>query len=212
MVGGAVTGSNYVGSLVGYNSAGTVSTCYATGTVTADYYVGGLVGKNDARHVVELPRNRHDHRRLLRRWHWSDTATAQFRTATPPARSRGMRTLAAWSDTTLATAPRCRTATPQAHGHGSGNRVGDLVGINSDFATVSNCYATGTVTGHGYYGRWPGRSQQLTAPRCRTATPPARSRGTHSSWRPESDTTSPARCRTRTGTCRPPGRALRPVA
>ncbi|MFT3939335.1 filamentous hemagglutinin N-terminal domain-containing protein [Rhodopseudomonas sp.] len=46
---GTVNGSRYVGGLVGYNIPGsTIRQAYATGTVTGQYYVGGLVGENDA--------------------------------------------------------------------------------------------------------------------------------------------------------------------
>lgn len=45
----AVSGSEFVGGLVGYNYYyyGSVNACYATGTVSGDYCVGGLVGIND---------------------------------------------------------------------------------------------------------------------------------------------------------------------
>ncbi len=42
---GSVTGSKYVGGLVGYNN-GTINNSYATGSVTGSNYVGGLVGFN----------------------------------------------------------------------------------------------------------------------------------------------------------------------
>ena len=44
--GGAVTGNDYVGGLVGSN-VGTVTQSYATGLVSGSNYVGGLVGRND---------------------------------------------------------------------------------------------------------------------------------------------------------------------
>jgi len=44
---GDVSGNNYVGGLVGFNSVGSkVSNSYATGTVSGDSRVGGLVGYN----------------------------------------------------------------------------------------------------------------------------------------------------------------------
>jgi len=46
LVGGSVSGSEYVGGLVGYNG-GTVTNSYATGSVSGSEYVGGLVGGND---------------------------------------------------------------------------------------------------------------------------------------------------------------------
>jgi hypothetical protein len=43
---GNITGNNYVGGIVGYNS-GTITNCYTNGSVTGgDYYVGGVVGEN----------------------------------------------------------------------------------------------------------------------------------------------------------------------
>jgi hypothetical protein len=43
-----ITGSDYVGGIVGgnYNAPGTIKTSYATGTVTGENYVGGLIGYN----------------------------------------------------------------------------------------------------------------------------------------------------------------------
>jgi hypothetical protein len=42
----SVTGSDYVGGLVGENSYGTVRDSYSTGSVTGNHTVGGLVGVN----------------------------------------------------------------------------------------------------------------------------------------------------------------------
>ena len=39
-----VTGTDYVGGLVGYGSKGTISNSYVTGSVSGDSYVGGLAG------------------------------------------------------------------------------------------------------------------------------------------------------------------------
>jgi hypothetical protein len=41
-----ITGTYYVGGLVGINHGCTISSCYATGTVSGVYGVGGLVGEN----------------------------------------------------------------------------------------------------------------------------------------------------------------------
>ena len=51
LVGGSVTGTNYVGGLVGYNTGGTVSQSYTTGSVTGGFVVGGLAGANDGGEV-----------------------------------------------------------------------------------------------------------------------------------------------------------------
>ena len=60
---GLVSGSNYVGGLVGcnrYRDCANITTCYTAGTVNASgMYVGGMVGYNDegkaASHPVTLP-------------------------------------------------------------------------------------------------------------------------------------------------------------
>ncbi len=45
--GGSMSGSNYVGGVVGYNFGGTMENCYNTGSVTgSSNYVGGVVGYN----------------------------------------------------------------------------------------------------------------------------------------------------------------------
>jgi PGF-pre-PGF domain-containing protein len=43
---GSVSGSYYLGGLVGFNNLGTVSNSYSTGSVIGGYIVGGLVGRN----------------------------------------------------------------------------------------------------------------------------------------------------------------------
>ncbi|MGL6160663.1 YDG domain-containing protein, partial [Microbulbifer sp.] len=48
LVGGSVTGDDYVGGLVGHNNSSTISNVYATGSVSGDDDVGGLVGDNDS--------------------------------------------------------------------------------------------------------------------------------------------------------------------
>ncbi|HPS02095.1 MAG TPA: GLUG motif-containing protein, partial [Candidatus Sumerlaeota bacterium] len=51
--GGVISGSTYVGGLVGYNIWGTVVECAASGTVTANLYLGGLVGDNYAGSIIQ---------------------------------------------------------------------------------------------------------------------------------------------------------------
>jgi hypothetical protein len=41
-----ITGSDYVGGLVGFNHPGTIENSYATGSVSGDLRIGGLVGEN----------------------------------------------------------------------------------------------------------------------------------------------------------------------
>src|ERR1019366_2893781 len=47
LIGGSVTGNEYVGGLVGYQAYGQISNSYTTGSVNGTHYVGGLVGYND---------------------------------------------------------------------------------------------------------------------------------------------------------------------
>ena len=52
-VDGSITGRSYVAGIVGYNNAGSISNCYATGTVSCnDGYVGGIVGYNNTGSVI----------------------------------------------------------------------------------------------------------------------------------------------------------------
>ena len=46
LVGGTVSGGDYVGGVVGINNGGTIQFGYATGTVTGNWRVGGLAGRN----------------------------------------------------------------------------------------------------------------------------------------------------------------------
>ena len=46
LLGGSITGNDYVGGLVGRNRLGVVSGAYSTATVSGNNYVGGLVGVN----------------------------------------------------------------------------------------------------------------------------------------------------------------------
>lgn len=45
---GPVTGSNYVGGLVGYNKYKTITNCYAIGSVAGARYIGGLLGYQES--------------------------------------------------------------------------------------------------------------------------------------------------------------------
>ncbi|MCZ8172274.1 MAG: filamentous hemagglutinin N-terminal domain-containing protein, partial [Brevundimonas sp.] len=52
LVGGSVTGGNYVGGLVGWNQ-GAITQAYATGMVAGQSHVGGLVGSNEAGSITQ---------------------------------------------------------------------------------------------------------------------------------------------------------------
>ncbi|MFW2103529.1 GLUG motif-containing protein [Acinetobacter guillouiae] len=46
LLGGNITGQNFVGGLVGYNNGGSINNVYATGSVSGNNSVGGLAGYN----------------------------------------------------------------------------------------------------------------------------------------------------------------------
>ncbi len=118
---GAVSGYRHVGGLVGYNS-GTVSNCYATGAVTGDQDVGGLVGGNGYRTVSNC--------------YATGAVTG----------NNHVGGLVGYNYSTVSDCHATGTVT------GTGNYVGGLVGYNYYGSTVSNCYATGAVTGTWYVG------------------------------------------------------------
>ncbi len=53
VVNSAITASQYVGGVVGYDGYGTVDNCYSTGSITADWRVGGVVGVGGYNCVVK---------------------------------------------------------------------------------------------------------------------------------------------------------------
>ncbi|MCX5756907.1 MAG: peptidase A26, partial [Candidatus Hydrogenedentes bacterium] len=151
--GGSVTGSEYVGGLVGENR-GTVTQCYATGAVSGRY-VGGLVGENggtvtqcyatgtvtgsgDA--VGGLVGNNH-----------IGTVTQCYATGTVTG-SVDVGGLVGRSTNAGAQLTAC-----YATGAVSGSDdVGGLVGHNDDI--VRQCYATGAVSGSDDVGGLVGRN------------------------------------------------------
>ena len=112
-----VTGDDYVGGLVGYNSRGTVSGSYATGSVTADSEVGGLVGANDG----------------------GGTVSNSYATGSVTGSTDNVGGLLGRNDNGMVSN---NYATGAVRGVGN---VGGLVGRND--SSVSGSYATGSVTG-----------------------------------------------------------------
>jgi uncharacterized repeat protein (TIGR02543 family) len=115
----AVTGTENVGGFIGNNN-GAVTYCYATGTVTGNYNVGGLIGAN--------------------------SGPVTYSHASPTATVTG----------TLYTGGLVGVSSPggpisycyasnQVVGSGSTFDIGGLVGRNWD--AITNCYATGNVSG-----------------------------------------------------------------
>ncbi|TXT34785.1 MAG: hypothetical protein FD135_5215, partial [Comamonadaceae bacterium] len=125
MVGGSVTGSNYVGGLMGGNF-GSISNSYATGTVTGNSNVGGLVGKN--------------------RGPISTSYATGVVSGSAAAGATGVGGLTGWNDGPISTS----YATGAVSGAAA---VGGLVGRNSTtINTISTSYATGVVSGSSVVG------------------------------------------------------------
>jgi filamentous hemagglutinin family protein len=132
LLGGSVTGQNYVGGLVGDN-AGTITNTYAAGMVnglTSDErdYVGGLVGFNEA----------------------SGTITNTYATGTV----RGNNYVGGLVGSNLGAITNAY-ATGAVNGilyNSGGNYVGGLVGSNEAGGTITNTYATGAISGNNNVG------------------------------------------------------------
>ena len=122
-VSGSVSGNNYVGGVVGYNSgsvgynsSGTVTNCAFSGNVSGDAYVGGVVGDNSAS--------------VTNCYNIGDVS--------------GNIGVGGVVGDNGGNVENCYNTGAV---NSSGNTVGGVVGYNSSSSTVENCYNTGTVTG-----------------------------------------------------------------
>jgi hypothetical protein len=115
---GSVSGNSSVGGLVGKN-CGTVSNCYATGNVNGDEDIGGLVGLN-----------------------WGDFDEASVSNSHSTGDVNGDEHIGGLVGRNI----YCTVVDSHSVSSVNGNAsVGGLVGWNE--YTVSNCYASGNVTG-----------------------------------------------------------------
>ena len=119
------------GGLVGLNDGGTISNCYFAGETTAvgralSSIIGGLVGESK-----------------------SGAITNCYTSGTASARAGAGLTLGGLVGQNRGTITNCYSLTTDLNGSGSGlsTWVGGLVGLNDVGGTISNCYATGNVTG-----------------------------------------------------------------
>ena len=119
----SVSGGRCVGGLVGYNSSSTITNCYSSGSVEGYYYIGGLVGYN-----------------------YDGTITTSFSTGSITG-NNDVGGLVGWNYGTIT---NCYST-----GSVAGSFVvGGLVGTNGYCyysncysGIISNCYSTGSVTG-----------------------------------------------------------------
>jgi hypothetical protein len=119
-----VSGSNYVGGLVGYSNLGEITNNYATGNVSGSNYVGGLVGINFEGSIS------------------NSYATGD---ASGGAGSSAIGGLVG-SNTYYGTITNSYATGGVSGGAGS-SAVGGLVGSNTDYGMITNSYATGDVSG-----------------------------------------------------------------
>jgi hypothetical protein len=131
-----ITGSGWVGGLVGCNDKGTITNCYATGAVSGGNRVGGLVGENGG------------------------IITACYATGAVSDGHNFVGGLAG-SNCNYGTITNCY-ATGVVTGRYT---VGGLVGWNVG-STITNCYATGAVNGHGAIGGLAGWNEEGTITNC----------------------------------------------
>ena len=119
---GSVSGSSDVGGLVGLNDNGTITNSYATGSVSGSSDVGGLVGLND-----------------------NGTITNSYATGSVSGSSDVGGLVGLNNNGTIANS--------YAIGSVSGDEnVGGLVGLNDSRGTIMNSYATGSVSGDKFVG------------------------------------------------------------
>ena len=121
--GGSVTGGDYVGGLVGSNSTGTISACYATGDASGRQSVGGLVGSNS-----------------------TGTISACYATGNATGTANSVGGLVGANGGTIIACYATGNAS------GTLLYVGGLVGAASDDSTISACYSTGDASGRGGVG------------------------------------------------------------
>ena len=146
MVGGAVSGGQYAGGLVGWNgSGGTISNSYATGAVNStNKYIGGLVGENDGTitnaYATGAVSGIFDVGGLVGYNYGGAISNAYATGAVNGDGEVGGLVGEIWDGTIDNT-----YATGAASGWSGSGDVGGLVGFNG-FGTISNAYATGVVS------------------------------------------------------------------
>ncbi|MEA3499643.1 MAG: GLUG motif-containing protein [Candidatus Marinimicrobia bacterium] len=121
-----ITGNGFIGGLVGYNDASTVSNSYSTGSVSGSGNdVGGLVGYN----------------------YNSSTVSNSYSTGSVSGSGSDVGGLVGYNNYYSTVSNSYSTGSVSGN-----NDVGGLVGSNVYSSTVSNSYSTGSVSGSGGYG------------------------------------------------------------
>ncbi|MBI1416747.1 MAG: filamentous hemagglutinin N-terminal domain-containing protein, partial [Limimaricola sp.] len=123
LVGGSVSGGDYVGGLVGVASSVSISNAYTTGSVSGTKDVGGLVGQAKSGSISNA------------------YATGGVTGSSNVGGLVGFN----YSSSTISNAYATGTVTGDLG-------VGGLVGVNTSNAKISNAYATGDVSGWAFTG------------------------------------------------------------
>ena len=122
-----VTGNDYVGGLIGWNSSGTITASYASGSVTGTGNgVGGLIG-----------------------WNSSSTITASYASGSVTGTGDEVGGLVGFNSGIITASYATGSVTGSVTGNGSAAWVGGLVGYNG--GTIDASYASGSVTGNDDY-------------------------------------------------------------
>ncbi|MCD4819391.1 MAG: hypothetical protein K8S23_11935, partial [Candidatus Cloacimonetes bacterium] len=131
-----VTGSWFVGSLVGYNETSTVTNSYSTGSLSGNEYVGGLVGSN----YYSSPNNNYSTCSV--NGDASIGGLVGFITESSVINSYS------------------------AGNVSGVERVGGLVGYSKNNSTITNCYSTGSVNGDASIGGLLGYNHSSSVNNC----------------------------------------------
>ncbi|MBN2269325.1 MAG: hypothetical protein JXN61_01850, partial [Sedimentisphaerales bacterium] len=130
----SIAGRRFVGALAGYNDAGSVSSCYATGSISGeDRDVGGLVGYN-----------------------YDGNISNCCATCSVGGEDGEVGGLVGWNHGSITTCYATGAVS------GNGDQIGGLVGWNKE-GTITNCYGIGPVSGDGYVGGLAGLNSAGTS-------------------------------------------------
>ena len=151
LIGASVSGENYVGSLVGYNS-GTIVNAYATGTVSgggSSWDVGGLVGRNYEGGIIA---SSYDASTVSGSWYVGGLVGANYGGTVTDSYATGA--VSGSTDVGGLAGENYKGAISGSYATGAvggSTNVGGLVGINLDGifvgGTITDAYATGSVSG-----------------------------------------------------------------
>jgi len=156
-----ITGRNYVGGLVGYNS-GSITNAYNTGAVNGSSYAGGLVGRNYLGSISNSystgnVRGTGNYVGGLVGYNYSGTISNSYSAGTVTGKGGGIISavggLVGYNHYgTISNSYSTGNVTGNAYSYVAATHyVGGLVGYNY-YGTISNSYSTGNVTGYSYVG------------------------------------------------------------